>query len=253
MALPFAGGRREIPWVLYLWSFLDISFRAGMLTDRSVGKEQSGKVGMKMSRREEIIKVATRLFARKGFCQTAVSEVAKEAGVAQGTVFHHFKSKQNLLAAICDDLIQEYIRGIRDAASGGGAGWEAVERVLRFSQEFRKRRSESLVVAFRETGADERRDPGINEYFQRLMEQVLEVKEKCILLGLADGSIRQVPPRETALIIHALLAGILVLDSQGLLSLPDLDKDVQAFCRRSLAAGGGPPEGGRTGGAKGSF
>ena len=205
-----------------------------------------------MSRREEIIKSATRLFARKGFCQTAVSEVAKEAGVAQGTVFHHFKSKQNLLTAICDDLILEYIKGIREAASGGETGWEAVERVLSFSQEFRKTRSESLVVAFRETGADERRDPGLNEYFHGLMEQVLEVKERCILRGVADGSIREVPPRETALIIHALLAGVLFLDTPGLLRIPDLDRDVLTFCRRSLAAGTIHSEDGAVPGPRGS-
>lgn len=193
-----------------------------------------------MSRREGIIQAATQLFAQKGFCGTAVSEIARKAGVAQGTVFHHFKNKQNLLAAICEGMIREYTQGIQEAASGEGTGWEAVERVLRFSQEFRKERSQSLVVALRETGAEERRNPSLHEHFKGLLEKVVEVKEKCILQGLADGSIRAAPPYETALIIQALLTGVVFMDTQKLLPFPDLDRDVLEFCRRSLAAGEEP-------------
>ena len=193
---------------------------------------------MQMSRRERIIKAATGLFARKGYNGTAVSEIARQAGVAQGTVFHHFKSKQNLLEAICDGLIREYTQGISDSAAEGETGWEAIERVLRFSQEFRKERFESIVVAFRETGSEERRDPDLYGHFRGLLEKIIEVKEKCILRGIEDGSIQDVPPRETALIVYSLLSGILFLDTQGLWRFPDLDTEVLAFCKRSLAPGG---------------
>jgi len=195
-----------------------------------------------MSKKERILEAATRLFALKGFCQTAVWEVAKEAGVAQGTVFHHFKSKEQLLAAIWEGLLKDYLAGIREVSSREGTGWEAIEGVLRFSQEFRKGHPEPLAVALRETGADARMDSSLQIFFKGLMDHVLEVKEKCILRGIADGSIREVPPHETALIVHALLVGILFLDPQGVMGFPDLDRDVLEFCRRSLAVRNGLDE-----------
>ena len=191
-----------------------------------------------MSKKEEILMAATELFARQGFNGTATSEIARRAGVAQGTVFHHFKSKENLLIAICDELVQDYVRGVKDAASGEGTGWETLENVLQFSQDFRKRRFGSIVVASRDTRVLEKEDRRLHEYFKGLMLQVIEVKTQCILRGQDDGTIREVPAYETALIIHVLLSGILHEETQGLLSLPELNREVVKFCRRSLAIPG---------------
>ncbi|MDF1535568.1 MAG: TetR/AcrR family transcriptional regulator [bacterium] len=187
-----------------------------------------------MSKKEKILAAATELFARQGFNETATSEIAKSAGVAQGTVFHHFKSKENLLVAICDELVKEYMTGVRDAAAGPGTGWEALERVLNFSQSFRKVRYGSIVVAFRETRVLDKEDEDLYKYFCGLMGQIIEIKSQCIERGIADGSIRKVPAATSAMLIHILLSGIVHVQTQGLLTLPDLDSEVVAFCRRSL-------------------
>src|SRR5437868_2293782 len=47
----------------------------------------------------------TRVFARKGFYATRVSEVAKAAGVADGTIYLYFKSKDDLLVSLFEDRI----------------------------------------------------------------------------------------------------------------------------------------------------
>jgi AcrR family transcriptional regulator len=189
-----------------------------------------------MSKKEKVLKAATELFARQGFNKTATSEIAQRAGVAQGTVFHHFKSKENLLVSICDELIGEYIEGMKNAADAvhEGTGWEALERILLFNREFRKKRYESIVVATRETRMLEEEDRSIHEYFCGLMGQVIQIKSRCIEKGIADGSIREVPPHITALLIHIMLSGIVHVEAQGVLTLPDLDLEVIEFCRRSL-------------------
>ena len=187
-----------------------------------------------MSKREAILKAAIELFARKGYNGTAVSEIALQADVAQGTVFHHFKSKENLLISICEVLVKEYITGLRKAASGPGTGWEALERVLNFSQRFKKDQHDSIVVASRETWSLDREDKDLHKYFCGLMGQIIEIKSECIERGIADGSIREVPANITALLIHILLSGIVHIQTQGLLPLPDLDTEVVQFCCRSL-------------------
>jgi AcrR family transcriptional regulator len=187
-----------------------------------------------MSKKEMILAAATELIAHQGFNRTATSEIAQKAGVAQGTVFHHYKSKENLLIAICDELIAEYIEGMRKAADGDGTGWEALERVLKFNRVFRKERYESIVVATHETRVLEDEDKGIHEHFCGLMGELIQIKSQCIEKGIVDGSIREVPVHVSALLIHILLSGITHVEIQGVLPLPDLDSEVIEFCRRSL-------------------
>jgi TetR/AcrR family transcriptional regulator, fatty acid metabolism regulator protein len=56
-------------------------------------------------KRERILRAATRVFARKGFYATRVSEVAKAAGVADGTIYLYFKSKDDLLVSLFEDRV----------------------------------------------------------------------------------------------------------------------------------------------------
>jgi AcrR family transcriptional regulator len=189
-----------------------------------------------MTKREAILAAATMLFARQGYKGAAVSEIAEQADVAQGTIFHHFKSKENLLISICDNLVQSYIAGIREAARGGGSGWEALERVLKFNEKFSSEHRDSITVVFRET-RDLPRSPGeINEHFCGLVNQIIDVKSQCIEKGIKDGSIRPVPAQLTALLVHFLLIGKFHVETEGLLEVPEMNAEFLEFCRRSLAA-----------------
>jgi AcrR family transcriptional regulator len=62
-----------------------------VLTDRSVTVT---------GRREELLRAAARVFAEKGFHGARISDVAEEAGVAYGLVYHYFRSKDELLESI---------------------------------------------------------------------------------------------------------------------------------------------------------
>lgn len=51
-------------------------------------------------KQKNIVKAAIELFAERGFSATSTSEIAKRAGVAEGTIFRHYKTKKDLLMAI---------------------------------------------------------------------------------------------------------------------------------------------------------
>ncbi|MBW2661489.1 MAG: helix-turn-helix transcriptional regulator, partial [Deltaproteobacteria bacterium] len=53
-----------------------------------------------LSKKESILQAATLLFSEKGFRHTSIEEIANMTGVAEGTVFYHFKSKDGLFLAI---------------------------------------------------------------------------------------------------------------------------------------------------------
>ena len=54
--------------------------------------------------RDRVLEAASRCFADDGFKATTTARVAREAGVAEGTVFVHFKTKQDLLSAVISDF-----------------------------------------------------------------------------------------------------------------------------------------------------
>ncbi len=58
------------------------------------------------ARREEILKTALRLFAAHGFDATSTKQIAREAGIAEGLVFHYFPTKASLLTAILEDRLE---------------------------------------------------------------------------------------------------------------------------------------------------
>jgi TetR/AcrR family fatty acid metabolism transcriptional regulator len=57
-------------------------------------------------KRERILRAAIKVFARNGFYDTRVSEVAKAAGVADGTIYLYFKSKDELLRSLFEDRVE---------------------------------------------------------------------------------------------------------------------------------------------------
>ena len=64
---------------------------------------------------QRILDAATKVFAQRGFFQSKVSEIAKEAGVADGTIYLYFKNKDDLLISIFEVKMQEVISRFRDA------------------------------------------------------------------------------------------------------------------------------------------
>ncbi len=53
-----------------------------------------------MSRKEKTLKKALELIVKQGIQETPMSQIAKESGVAMGTIYHHFKSKNEIVNAI---------------------------------------------------------------------------------------------------------------------------------------------------------
>lgn len=66
-------------------------------------------------RRNHILDAAAKVFAHKGFHPTTIKEVAKEAGVADGTIYNYFESKTHLLFAILERMRRASLQDMPDA------------------------------------------------------------------------------------------------------------------------------------------
>jgi TetR/AcrR family fatty acid metabolism transcriptional regulator len=73
-------------------------------------------------KREAILRAAIKVFARRGYFNSKVADIAKEAGIADGTVYLYFKSKDEILHSIFDRAMEEFIaEGKREIAEIKGA------------------------------------------------------------------------------------------------------------------------------------
>ena len=63
-------------------------------------------------RRQEIIVIARELFQRKNYESTTMQDIMNALGIAKGTIYHYFKSKEELLEAVIEDSVHEYIAGM---------------------------------------------------------------------------------------------------------------------------------------------
>jgi len=64
--------------------------------------------GQAQDSRDEILKAAMQLFANRGFHETSMSEVAREAHVSKALIFWHFKTKEELFVAVLNRLLEPY-------------------------------------------------------------------------------------------------------------------------------------------------
>jgi TetR/AcrR family transcriptional regulator, fatty acid metabolism regulator protein len=69
-------------------------------------------------KREAILRAAIKVFARRGYFNSKVADIAREAGIADGTVYLYFKSKDEVLHSIFDQAMDEFIaEGKRELAT----------------------------------------------------------------------------------------------------------------------------------------
>ena len=80
-------------------------------------------------KRDKILQGALRAFAKKGFYNTKVSEIANEAGVADGTIYLYFKNKDDLLISLFEDRMEWIIDRIQSELEKVDG---VVDRVRRF-------------------------------------------------------------------------------------------------------------------------
>ncbi|CAB3633369.1 hypothetical protein LMG26685_01206 [Achromobacter mucicolens] len=73
------------------------------------GTAASRDEGAETQRRRELVLAAGRLFSKRGYERTTVRELAKAVGLQSGSLFHHFRSKEEILVAVMNNGIQEVI------------------------------------------------------------------------------------------------------------------------------------------------
>lgn len=95
--------------------------------------------------RTKIIEASRKLFARRGFSETSMGDIARAAQVARATVYNNFDDKQDILAAIISDYMTGYARiaqRLRESARSGQTSFELIQEMVREALDWRVRNAD---------------------------------------------------------------------------------------------------------------
>ncbi len=189
-------------------------------------------------RKESILEAAAVLFAQKGFKETSMSEVSKISGVAQGTIFYHFKSKEGLLLAILEDLKSKVLESFEDfyRNENFSCGLEMVEGVIAFYLDLASRLEDRFLVLHRHISYElALENPGCRQCMEAIYDCFVDIFEQAIRQGQLDGSIIALPAKKAALILYTMVDGLVRLDTYQLYEAASLYEELLELCRRMLA------------------
>lgn len=150
-------------------------------------------------RKSELMDAAEELFSVQGFEETAVSDIVKRVGVAQGTFYYYFESKEHILNEIMDRMIEKVVQQI--SLLCGQSEYLATEKLNR------------MFLMFTRMGTD---NGSLGEYMhleknlllhKKLMDKSLaRIKPMVVQVlkqGIADGEFNTIYPEEaTELMIY---------------------------------------------------
>jgi AcrR family transcriptional regulator len=147
-------------------------------------------------RREAILAAAKRVFAKKGFHATKMSDVARAARVSYGSIYWYFDSKDTLFEAVIEAEERRLRAHIQAALAPGGENGDVVAHLrdaVRTTFEFFERDRAATRLLFRESSG------------KRVYEHFVDDIEAMVRAGQARGMVIDAPPRLVAVSVVAFI------------------------------------------------
>ncbi len=145
--------------------------------------------------REKILNTATQLFIQKGSEKTSMQDIAQTAGISKGAIYHHFKSKDEIVFAVIrsrQELMEEEMKQWLKATENL-TGREQLQTILKSNLESQTARATDGIVGEYE------KDAG---FILTMMRDNLRIGaplvSDIIKKGMADGSLRTQYPDQAA-------------------------------------------------------
>lgn len=157
------------------------------------------------SRRNEILDVAQQLFYQKGYEQTSIQDLLDAIGIAKGTFYHYFSSKQALLEELTERITDEMMIIIQAIVDDPAlTALEKFNRIYIQSHHWKIEHKELMLSLLRMYYNDE--NLRLRDQLQRTtMAAVIPLMTQVIQQGIDEGVFVTTYPRATAEISHRLL------------------------------------------------
>ena len=174
----------------------DASTRLRRLTDRSTGQEDKRRV---------ILDAAVRVFAHKGYHTCRVADIAEEAGVAHGLLYHYFRSKEELLETIFRETWRDVLDAVRAVEETDESARDRLAGIAKILLRAWRRDPDLVRVLVREVTRSSHLQHRIGE-----IDAAFAGLERIIARGQQEGEFRSdLDPRMTSYVFYGALEQIL--------------------------------------------
>jgi AcrR family transcriptional regulator len=188
------------------------------------------------ARRRDILAAARKVFGDGGYEAATMDDVAAQAGVAKGSLYNYFPSKQELFKQLFleDQTILDY-QAMLEADLPASRKLENMLD-LWFAQLAEHKRTNRLVLEYWATAAREEREGEMTATFQRVYSQWHELAMRLIEQGVAAGEFNAgLEPAMAASLIMALVDGV---NTEAMLNVgAAVDEKLLAAIKKAILAG----------------
>jgi len=173
-----------------------------------MAKREERKEQITEYRRKQILDAALAVFSRKGYGEATMPDIAREAGVAVGTIYNYYQSKRDLLVSLVDTyVVTEPFRELL-VQSGKADERTFVRSLIENRLDWGSENFERFLFVFTEI----LRDPELRQQFaEQVLASVLKFPEKYIGEKISSGEFRRVNHKVIVRALVGMVMGFLLL------------------------------------------
>lgn len=190
-----------------------------------------------MNRKEAILNAATTLFSQNGFKETSTADLAKMIGVAEGTIFYHFKNKNTLFLAVLGRTRELILEEFDSYMSNNrfDTGLDKIEHAVAFHLYLAGKLENQFLLLHRYYPYQMAEVlPECRNHLEAIYDCLVDIYEGAIEAGQRDGSIKEGPSRKTALIIFSMVDGMVRFKTYNLYNANSLFNELVSACEGIL-------------------
>jgi len=205
------------------------------MTDQSVKRQTRVEAQTELSsKREQILNAAVTVFSTRGYRAALVEEIAQAAGVAKGTVYLYFKSKEEMYIEAFRENIEELHQETRQRMEDVHSTWDKIKAWITVRAEFSEKRKEFLRIYLSEfIGTFMATRPLLEAMMQRDADLLRAIFRE----GIEKREIRDIPVEQFVAMLQYTVGGVTMTNVSDIrFAEAPLDPEmIVAFLRQGLA------------------
>lgn len=160
-------------------------------------------------KQRRIMEASIKLFSEKGFHGASTSEIAKEAGVAEGTIFRHFKTKKDILISLVAPMVLRFaspflLKDIKDIIGSDFPLEEQLKQLYKNRLSLVEKNWDRIRLIIQEVQFHDELREAVVENFVRIGR---DIAQAFVQTKMKSGELRQLPPLPVTRAIISMMIG----------------------------------------------
>ena len=178
--------------------------------ERAISETEGTKGQTREDRRKQIMDAALAVFSKKGYGEATIPDIASEAGVAVGTIYHYYESKRDLLVSLVHMYTQAMTQPVSELLAQMAREEEgtSVRAIIEDGLDWGSDDVNGFLFIFTET----LRDPELGEHLAgQFLPTVMQSLENYVAERVSSGHFRRLDPKVVARALAGMILGLIVL------------------------------------------